>query len=138
MSLEELTAIAQELGLTVRKSYKEKQIAYAILDAQGDQRAAVVEAKVAEREARNGRQRVRVKKGAEKVTTMNTKTASAIGTYGSEKEQLTQMKDRMKEDNHKANRTVQAIEARKPLNENVEARLIAACTTACTATCSCS
>ena len=30
MSLEELTAIAQELGLTVRKSYKEKQIAYAI------------------------------------------------------------------------------------------------------------
>lgn len=124
MSLEELTAIAQELGLTVRKSYKEKQIAYAILDAQGDQRAAVVEAKVAEREARNnGRQRVRVKKNAEKVTTMNTQTASVSGTYGSESEQLSQMKDRMKEDNHKANRTVQAIEARKPLNESVEARL---------------
>ena len=124
MSLEELTAIAQELGLTVRKSYKEKQIAYAILDAQGDQRAAVVEAKVAEREARNnGRQRVRVKKNAEKVTTMNTQTASVSGTYGSEREQLSQMKDRMKEDNHKANRTVQAIEARKPLNESVEARL---------------
>ncbi len=124
MSLEELTSIAKELGLTVRKSYKEKQIAYAILDAQGDQRAAVVEAKVAEREARNnGRQRVRVKKNAEKVTTMNTQTASVSGTYGSEREQLSQMKDRMKEDNHKANRTVQAIEARKPLNESVEARL---------------
>lgn len=122
MSLEELTSIAKELGLTVRKSYKEKQIAYAILDAQGDQRAADVEAKEAERQAK-GRQRVRVKKGAERVTTMNTQTASVVGTFGTEKEQLSQMKEKMREDNHKANRTVQAVEARKPLNEAVEAKL---------------
>ena len=122
MSLDELTAIAKELGLTVRKSYKEKQIAYAILDAQGDQRAADVEAKEAERQAK-GRQRVRVKKGAERVTTMNTQTAAANGTFGSEKEQLSQMKAKMELDNHKANRTVQAVEARKPLNVAVEAKL---------------
>ena len=122
MSLDELTSIAKELGLTVRKSYKEKQIAYAILDAQGDQRAADVEAKEAERQAKS-RQRVRVKKGAERVTTMNTQTAAANGTFGSEKEQLSQMKAKMDLDNHKANRTVQAVEARKPLNVAVEAKL---------------
>ena len=123
MSLEELTSIAKELGLTVRKSYKEKQIAYAILDAQGDQRAADVEAKVAEREAKGNRQRVRVKRNAERVTTINANSASNIGTVGSEKEQLSQMKAQMEQDNHKANRTVQAVEARKPFNENVEAKL---------------
>ena len=123
LSLEELTSIAKELGLTVRKSYKEKQIAYAILDAQGDQRAADVEAKVAKREAKTTRQRVRVKKNAERVDTTNLKSASVIATVGNEKEQLQQMQAQMKEDKHKANRTVQAVEARKPLNENVEAKL---------------
>ncbi len=123
MSLEELTSIAKELGLTVRKSYKEKQIAYAILDAQGDQRAADVEAKVAEREAKGNRQRVRVKRNAERITTINANSASNIGTVGSEKEQLSQMKAQMKQDNHKANRTVQAVEARKPFNENTDAKL---------------
>ncbi len=123
MSLEELTSIAKELGLTVRKSYKEKQIAYAILDAQGDQRAADVEAKVAEREAKGNRQRVRVKRNAERVTTINVNSASNIGTVGSEEEQLSQMKAQMKQDNHKANRTVQAVEARKPFNENTDAKL---------------
>lgn len=123
LSLEELTSIAKELGLTVRKSYKEKQIAYAILDAQGDQRAADVEAKVAKREAKTTRQRVRVKKNAERVDTTNLKSASVVATVGNEKEQLQQMQAQMKEDKHKANRTVQAVEARKPLNENVEAKL---------------
>ena len=126
MSLEELTSIAQSLGLTVRKSYKEKQIAYAILDAQGDQRAADVEAKVAEREARgakNGRQRVRMKQSAQRVNTDNLKSASVVATVGSEKEQMQQMQNQMQQDNHKANRTVQAVEARKPLNEAVEAKL---------------
>ena len=120
LSLEELTSIAKELGLTVRKSYKEKQIA---LDAQGDQRAADVEAKVAKREAKTTRQRVRVKKNAERVDTTNLKSASVVATVGNEKEQLQQMQAQMKEDKHKANRTVQAVEARKPLNENVEAKL---------------
>ena len=123
MSLEELTAIAKELGLTVRKSYKEKQIAYAILDAQGDQRAADVEAKAAEREAKGARQRVRMKKTAQRINTDNLKSANVIATVGSEKEQLQQMQTQMKQDNHKANRTVQAVEARKPLNEAVEAKL---------------
>ena len=90
LSLEELTSIAKELGLTVRKSYKEKQIAYAILDAQGDQRAADVEAKVAKREAKTTRQRVRVKKNAERVDTTNLKSASVVATVGNEKEQLQQ------------------------------------------------
>ena len=123
MSLEELTSIAKELGLTVRKSYKEKQIAYAILDAQGDQRAADVEAKAAEREAKGARQRVRMKKTAQRINTDNLKSANVIATVGSEKEQLQQMQTQMKQDNHKANRTVQAVEARKPLNEAVEAKL---------------
>ena len=123
MSLEELTTIAKSLGITVRKSYKEKQIAYAILDAQGDQRAADVEAKVAQREAKSTRQRVRVKKAAEHVSTANMRSATTLGTVGSEKEQLQQMQEKMKENNHHANRTVQAMEARKPLNETVEAKL---------------
>ena len=120
MSLEELTKIAKELGLTVRKSYKEKQIAYAILDAQGDQRAADVEAKAAERETKGNRQRVRVKKTAQRVNTDNLKSATVVATVGSEKEQLQQMQEQMKQDNHKANRTVQAVEARKPLAANSE------------------
>ena len=82
-----------------------------------------MEAKVAKREAKTTRQRVRVKKNAERVDTTNLKSASVVATVGNEKEQLQQMQAQMKEDKHKANRTVQAVEARKPLNENVEAKL---------------
>ena len=47
MSLEELQTVAKELGLKVRKTQTAKMLAYSILDAQADQRAAIVEAKQA-------------------------------------------------------------------------------------------
>ena len=47
MSLEELQTVAKELGLKVRKTQTPKMLAYAIIDAQADQRAAQVEAKEA-------------------------------------------------------------------------------------------
>ena len=45
MTLEQVREIAQEMGLNPRRSQSIREISYAILDAQADQRAAVVQAK---------------------------------------------------------------------------------------------
>jgi len=115
MTLEELKTIAESLGITVRRSHTAKMIAYSILDAQADNRAAAVEAKAAEKEAK--RKRVRVKTAPQKVTTSANQSA-VQGTVGNEREQMNQIQEQQKQINHKANRTVQAVEARKPLNND--------------------
>jgi len=115
MTLEELKTIAESLGITVRRSHTTKMIAYSILDAQADNRAAAVEAKAAEKEAK--RKRVRVKTAPQKVTTSANQSA-VQGTVGNEREQMNQIQEQQKQINHKANRTVQAVEARKPLNND--------------------
>jgi len=127
MSLEELRTAATSLGIKVRKAHTPKMLAYAILDAQADQRAAVVEAKEAEKEERrkanSDRKRVRVKATPQLIRTDNLKSATALATVGSEKEEMSQIQEHLKANPHKANRTVQAVQARNPLSESTENRL---------------
>lgn len=127
MSLEELRTAATELGIKVRKAHTPKMLAYAILDAQADQRAAVVEAKEAEKEERRkasgDRKRVRMKASPQLIRTDNLKSATALATVGSEKEEMSQIHEHLKANPHKANRTVQAVEARKPLSDSTETRI---------------
>ena len=66
MSLEEVREIAVSMGLSPRRSQSIREISYAILDAQADNRAAVVQAKEDAREAAglpSKRERVRGVKG---------------------------------------------------------------------------
>ena len=51
MTLDEVREIAVQMGLNPRRSQSIREISYAILDAQADNRAAVVQAKEEAREA---------------------------------------------------------------------------------------
>jgi len=123
MTLEELKEAAKTLGVKVHGNVKNTQLLiYEILDAQADQRAEQIQAKEDARAAErknNGerRERTRVRIKSQKVNTNGLKADSVIATVGTEKEQLGEMQESLKQNNHKANRTVQAIEARKPLYE---------------------
>ena len=67
MTLDEVREIAQSMGLSPRRSQSIRELSYAILDAQADNRAAAVQAKEDAREAAGKpakRERVRVKRGA--------------------------------------------------------------------------
>ncbi len=126
MTLEELKAAAAELGINVRRSHTAKMIAYLILDAQADKRAADVEAKEAERTAKrnsNERKRTRVKTAVQRVNTDNLVNRDVLATVGNAKEEMTQIHEQLKQNPHKANKTVQAVQARQPLNEAAENRL---------------
>jgi len=94
MSLEQVREIAVEMGLSPRRSQSIREISYAILDAQADKRAAVVQAKEDERAAAGQpakRERKRgVKQQAKKIEIAIAK--KEIGTVGTEKEQLAAMK----------------------------------------------
>ena len=121
MTLEELRSAADELGVKVKRNHTPKMIAYLILDAQADKRAADVEAKEAEKSAK--RQRVRMKTTAQKINTSNLKSNTMIATVGNAKDEIAQIQEEVKRQNHKANRTVQAVQARQPLNEASEQKL---------------
>ena len=125
MSLDEVREIAVQMGLNPRRSQSIREISYAILDAQADNRAAVVQAKEEAREAAGlpKRERARgVRRQAKKVITNNLKSEQVVATVGSEQEQLAEMQEQLKANNHKPNKTVQQVEARKPLAQ-VEAAL---------------
>ena len=110
MSLEEVREIAISMGLNPRRSQSIREISYAILDAQADNRAAIVQAKEEARAAAglpSKRERTRVKRSATKVSTDNLKGDRVIATVGSEKEQLAQMQEQLKANKHKPNRTVE-------------------------------
>ena len=113
MTLDEVREIAERMGLKPRRSQSIREISYAILDAQADQRAAVVQAKEDERAAagKTGkRERTRgVKIAAKKVNIAGSKSERVKATVGTEKEQLAQMQESMGADNHKPNRTVQQV-----------------------------
>ena len=133
MSLDEVREIAESMGLNPRRSQSIREISYAILDAQADNRAAVVQAKEEARAAAGvtgKRERVRGVQRAKKVNTTNLKSEQVLATVGSEKEEMAQMQEQLKANNHKPNKTVQAINglmaepqaneeviADKPLNE---------------------
>ena len=127
MTLEEVREIAERMGLKPRRSQSIREISYAILDAQADQRAAVVQAKEDERAAagKSGkRERTRgVKIAAKKVNISGSKSERVKATVGTEKEQLAQMQESMGADNHRPNRTVQQVNglmAELPLAEGVQ------------------
>ena len=113
MKLEEVREIAERMGLKPRRSQSIREISYAILDAQADQRAAVVQAKEDERAAAGKpakRERTRgVKIAAKKVNIAGSKSERVKATVGTEKEQLAQMQESMEADNHRPNRTVQQV-----------------------------
>ena len=130
MTSEELREVAGSLGLKPRKSHTDKMIIYSILDAQADKKAADVQAKEEARIARKAtlnqgsenetevqpkRKRVRVKTKVqpEKISTDSLKSNSVIATVGNEQQQLGEMQEQLKQNNHKQNKTIQALEARK-------------------------
>ena len=108
MTLDEVREVAVSMGLNPRRSQSIREISYAILDAQADNRAAIVQAKEDAREAAGKpakRERTRgVKRTATKVQ-INSK--DVLATVGTEKEQLNQMKESVAADNHRPNKTVQ-------------------------------
>ena len=126
MSLEDVREIAERMGLKPRRSQSIREISYAILDAQADNRAAVVQAKEDERAAAglpSKRERTRgVKRTATKVKVSD---KPILATVGTEKEQMAQMQEQLESDNHKPNRTVQQAggilgEAPEEKNEGVK------------------
>ena len=116
MSLDEVREIAVSMGLSPRRSQSIREISYAILDAQADNRAAIVQAKEEARAAAGKpakRERVRgVKRTATKVVTEGARSERVIATVGSEKEQMAEMQEQLKANNHKPNKSVIAA---KPL-----------------------
>ena len=114
MSLDAVREIARTMGLNPRRSQSQREISYAILDAQADNRAAVVQAKEEARAAAGKpakRERVRgVQRTATKVNTSNLKSEQAVATVGSEQEEMAQMQEQLKANNHKPNKTVKALQ----------------------------
>ena len=119
MSLDEVREIAVSMGLSPRRSQSIREISYAILDAQADNRAAVVQAKEEARAAAGKpgkRERVRgVKRTAMKVNTEGARSERVLATVGSEKEQLEAMQEQLKANNHRPNKTV--VAAKPILND---------------------
>ena len=120
MTLEQVREIAVEMGLNPRRNQSIREISYAILDAQADQRAAVVQAKEEARAAGGQapkRERTRgVKRAAKKIDTSGSKSERVLATVGTEKEQMAQMEEQIAADGHKPNKTVTAV---KPMAAEV-------------------
>ena len=119
MSLDEVREIAVSMGLSPRRSQSIREISYAILDAQADNRAAIVQAKEEARAAAGKpakRERVRgVKRTATKVVTDGARSERVLATVGSEKEQMAEMQEQLKANNHRPNKTV--VAAKPILND---------------------
>ena len=114
MTLEQVREIAQEMGLNPRRNQSIREISYAILDAQADKRAAVVQAKEDAR-AEAGQPAKRERKRGVKMTAKKIEVKAnekIVATVGTEKEQMAQMQGQIEANNHKPNKTVQAV---KPL-----------------------
>lgn len=141
MTSEELREVAGSLGLKPRKSHTDKMIIYSILDAQADKKAADVQAKEEARIARKAtinqggeneadaqpkRKRVRVKTKAqpEKVSTDSLKSNTVLATVGNEQQQMGEMQEQLRQNNHKQNKTIQALEARRVTLPSLEMKPI--------------
>ena len=129
MTLDEVREIAVNMGLSPKRSQSLREISYAILDAQADKRAAITQAKEDERIAAGlptKRERARgVRRAATKINTSNLKGEQVLATVGTEKEQMAEMQEQLKANNHKPNKTVINIKGGKahpqPLLESQEA-----------------
>ena len=129
MTLDEVREIAVNMGLSPKRSQSLREISYAILDAQADKRAAITQAKEDERIAAGlptKRERARgVRRAATKINTSNLKGEQVLATVGTEKEQMAEMQEQLKANNHKPNKTVINIKGGKafpqPILESQEA-----------------
>jgi transcription termination factor Rho len=117
MTLDEVREIAVNMGLSPKRSQSLREISYAILDAQADKRAAITQAKEDERIAAGlptKRERARgVRRAATKINTSNLKGEQVLATVGTEKEQMAEMQEQLKANNHKPNKTVINIKGGK-------------------------
>ena len=97
MTLEQLTEIAGQFGIKVRRNASLQSIIYDILDAQADKRGAEVqakeEAKQAKAEEKKRNKRARIQAVPTKVNTDNLKSNRVLATVGNEQETLGQMKE---------------------------------------------
>ena len=97
MTLEQLTEIAEQFGVKVRRNASLQSVIYDILDAQADKRGAEVQAKEDAKQAKNEEKkrnkRARIQAAPTKVNTDNLKSNRVLATVGSEKETLGQMKE---------------------------------------------
>ena len=97
MTLEQLTEIAGNFGIKVRRGASLQSIIYDILDAQADKRGAEVQAKEDAKQAKNEdkkrNKRARIQATPTKVNTDNLKSNRVLATVGSEKETLGQIKE---------------------------------------------
>ena len=97
MTLEQLTEIAGQFGIKVRRNASLQSVIYDILDAQADKRGAEVQAKEDAKQAKNEEKkrnkRARIQAAPTKVNTDNLKSNRVLATVGSEKETLGQMKE---------------------------------------------
>ena len=97
MTLEQLTEIAEQFGLKVRRNASLQSIIYDILDYQADQRGAEVqareEAKQAKQEEKKRNKRARIQSTPTKVNTDNLKSNRVMATVGNEQETLGQIKE---------------------------------------------
>ena len=131
MTLDEVREIAVNMGLSPKRSQSLREISYAILDAQADKRAAITQAKEDERIAAGlptKRERARgVRRAATKINTSNLKGEQVLATVGTEKEQMAEMQEQLKANNHKPNKTVINVKGGKvhpqPLLESQEAKV---------------
>ena len=97
MTLEQLTEIAGQFGIKVRRNASLQSIIYDILDAQADKRGAEVQAKEDAKQAKNEdkkrNKRARIQAMPTKVNTDNLKSNRVLATVGNEQETLGQMKE---------------------------------------------
>ena len=97
MTLEQLTEIAGQFGIKVRRNASLQSVIYDILDAQADKRGAEVQAKEEAKQAKNEdkkrNKRARIQAAPTKVNTDNLKSNRVLATVGNEQETLGQMKE---------------------------------------------
>lgn len=105
MSLEEITAVALQMGLKPKRQHTQKMIAYQILDAQADMKAEAVEKKEQER---NERKRIRIAapNTAKRVKVEQLPAEKKQVTVGSERAEMATIQEQHAQNEHHPNRTV--------------------------------
>ena len=125
MTLEQLTEIAEQFGIKVRRNASLQSVIYDILDAQADKRGAEVQAKEDAKQAKNEEKkrnkRARIQTAPTKVNTDNLKSNRVLATVGSEKETLNQMKEEQAKQPQPKEAVKSLEDAAKPLQNGSKA-----------------
>ena len=121
MTLEQLTEIAGQFGIKVRRNASLQSVIYDILDAQADKRGAEVQAKEDAKQAKNEEKkrnkRARIQTAPTRVNTDNLKSNRVLATVGSEKETLNQMKEEQAKQPQPKEAVKSLEDAAKPLQD---------------------